>query len=79
VPASVAVPSLLFVSVTPAGSAPVRVIDIDAPVGVPLVVTVNEPAAPTVKSALLALVIAGGCFTVSVKLCVALAGCRCSR
>jgi hypothetical protein len=38
------------------------------------VVTVNEPAAPTVKSALLALVIAGGVFTVSVKLCVALGG-----
>ena len=40
--------------------------------GKPVAVTVKEPAAPTVNAALLALVMAGAWFTVSVKLCVAL-------
>jgi hypothetical protein len=35
-------------------------------------VTVNDPAVPTVNVVLLALVIAGAWFTVSVKVCVAL-------
>jgi len=39
--------------------------------GKPVAVTVNEPAAPTVKVALLALVIADAWFTVKVKLCTA--------
>ena len=39
--------------------------------GVPVAVTVKEPAVPTVKVALEALVIAGAWFTVRVKLCVA--------
>jgi hypothetical protein len=61
----------LFMKVTPLGSAPVSVKD---GVGVPVAVTENVPAAPTVKVVLLALVITGaalGVFTVSVKLWVA--------
>ena len=46
VPARVAVPSPLSMKVTPVGSAPVSV---RAAVGNPVVVTVNEPAGPTVK------------------------------
>src|SRR5512142_779611 len=57
VPASVAVPSLLLVNVTPPGNAPVSLISIAAPLGNPLVVTVNVPAVPTLNVALLALVI----------------------
>ena len=58
------------VNVTPEGSAP----DSErVGAGVPVAVTVNVPAVPTVNVALLALVIAGAWFTVSVKLCVALA------
>ncbi len=72
VPASVAVPLLLLVNVTPAGSAPSSVIDIDALVGTPVVVTVKVPAWLIVKVVLFALVIVGAWFTVSVKLCVAL-------
>src|SRR6266542_2234124 len=71
VPASVAVPSLLFTKVTPPGSEPVSLMFIDAPVGKPVVVTVNVPAVPTLNVALLALVMAGGWLTVRVKLCVA--------
>jgi hypothetical protein len=56
-------------SVTPVGSAPVSEND-DA--GNPLVVTVNDPAAPIVNAALVALVIAGASFTSKVKFCVAL-------
>jgi len=41
-------------------------------VGDLVAVTVNEPAVPTTKVVLLALVIAGAWFTVSVKFCVAL-------
>ncbi len=67
VPASVAVPSLLFTKVTPPGSAPVSVITIEALVGEPVVVTVKVPGVPTRKVALLALVIAGGCATVKLK------------
>jgi hypothetical protein len=68
VPLSVAVPFPLFTNVTPLGSAPVSVTD---GVGVPVVVTVKFPAAPTVNIVLLALVIAGAWFTVSVKLWLA--------
>ena len=56
VPEIVAVPSSLSVKVTPEGSAPVWVKDA---AGVPVVVTVNDPALPVVKVALSALVIAG--------------------
>jgi hypothetical protein len=51
--------------VTPLGSAPVSV---NAETGNPLALTVNDPAVPTVKVVLLALVIAGAWFTFSVKL-----------
>ena len=60
VPASVAVPLLLFVNVTPAGSAPLSVIDMLGPVGFPLVATLKVPAVPTAKVVLFALVMAGG-------------------
>ena len=56
VPARVAVPLPLSVKVTPVGSAPV--LEIPAG-GEPVVVTVKEPAVPTVKVVLLALVMAG--------------------
>src|ERR1043165_5905866 len=71
VPASVAVPLLLLSNVTPPGSAPVSLMIIDAPVGKPVVVTLNVPAVPTVNVTLFALVMAGGWVTTSVKLCVA--------
>src|SRR4051794_39008436 len=71
VPASVAVPSLLLTRVTPPGSEPVSPMIIAAPLGKPVVVTANVPAAPTVKVVLLPLVMAGACCTVSVKFCVA--------
>ena len=58
-------------NVTPEGNAP----DSDSVgVGVPVAVTLNVPATPTVKVVLEALVMEGaavGWFTVSVKLCVA--------
>ncbi len=56
------------VNVTPVGSAPVCE---TVGVGKPVVVTVNVPGVPTVKVVLAALVIAGGCWTVSVKACTA--------
>src|SRR5207244_2619047 len=56
VPASVPVPLVLSVKVTPLGSAPLRVI---AGVGVPVVVTVNVFEVPTVNVVVLADVIAG--------------------
>jgi hypothetical protein len=60
-------------NVTPLGSAPASVI---LGAGVPVAVTVNEPAVPSVKVVLLALVMAGACaagaFTVNVKSWVAL-------
>ena len=74
VPASVAVPSLLFVNVTPAGKAPVWLMAMDAFDGNPVVSTVNEPAWFVWKVALFALVMAGAWFTVSVKFWVALGG-----
>jgi hypothetical protein len=51
-------------SVTPLGSAPVSLM---VGAGNPVAVTVNVPAVPTVKVVLVALVIAAGWFTVSVK------------
>jgi len=68
VPASVAVPFPLSVKVTPVGNAPVSV---KAGTGKPVVVTVKDPAAPSAKEVLVALVKAGAWFTVSVKDCVA--------
>src|SRR6266446_4742930 len=60
VPLSVPVPLPLSVKLTPDGSAaPPRVID---GVGKPVVVTVNEPAWPTVNVVALALVMAGACW-----------------
>ena len=67
VPASVAVPSPLFVKVTPAGSEPVSVI---VAVGLPVEVTVKVPALPWVKVVLAPLVMvgaAGAGLTVSVN------------
>ena len=57
VPDSGAVPFRLSTKVTPAGKVPVLLID---GVGLPVAVTVNVPAVPTVKVAVPALVIAGG-------------------
>jgi hypothetical protein len=71
VPESVAVPSKLFTKLTPTGNAPLRVIDMLAFVGNPVVVTVKVPNEPWLNVVLFALVIAGGCWTVSVKLWVA--------
>ena len=56
VPEIVAVPLPLSVKFTPLGKDPVLAI---AAVGLPVVVTVNVPAAPAVNATLLALVIAG--------------------
>jgi hypothetical protein len=63
VPVIVAVPSLLSVNVTPPGSDPVMCI---AGVGLPVAVTVNVPFTFAINVVLLALVIAGGVFTVIV-------------
>lgn len=60
VPASVAVPLLLSTNVKLLGNAPVSVIDIEAPVGKPVVVTVKVSGVPVWKVLLLGLVIAGG-------------------
>ena len=68
VPATVAVPSPLSVKVKPAGNVPVSVM---AAVGEPVVVTVKVPAEPIVNCAWFALVIAGGCWTVMVRVWVA--------
>jgi hypothetical protein len=59
----------LLVNDTPLGKAP---LSLRLAVGWPLAVIVNVPAVPTVNVVLLALVMAGAWFTVSVKLCVAL-------
>ena len=64
VPLSVPVPSWLSRNPTPFGNCPVCVM-LEA--GNPVVVTVKEPAVPTRKLALSALVIAGACPTRSVK------------
>src|SRR6266850_42883 len=69
VPLSFPVPFPLSTNVTPLGNAPVS---LRVGLGVPVAVTVNVPAVPTVNVVLLALVITGAVFTVSVKLCVAL-------
>src|SRR5262245_28228712 len=66
-PVCVAGPASTFVAgvnVTPVGSVPVCD---TVGVGKPVVVTVSDAAVPTVKVALFALVIAGGCWTFSVK------------
>jgi hypothetical protein len=60
VPLRVPVPLPLSVNVTPLGGVPPNV---KAAVGIPEVVTVNEPGAPSVKVVLLPLVITG--FTIS--------------
>ena len=55
-------------NVTPLGSAP----DSESVgAGKPVAVTGSEPIVPATNVALLGLVIAGGAFTVNVKLCVA--------
>ena len=59
----------LELRLTPLGNGPVSE---KVGAGYPEVVTVKLPAAPAVKVVLPALVIAGACSTVSVKLCVAL-------
>jgi hypothetical protein len=56
------------VKVTPLGKVP---LSLKVGAGKPVSVTVNVPAAPTVKVVLFALVMAGFWLTVSVKLCVA--------
>jgi len=61
----------LFTRFTPAGRVPLRVIDMLAFVGKPVVVTLNVPATPWVNVVLFALVITGGCCTVRLKLWVA--------
>ena len=65
IPARVPVPFPLSVKDTPLGS--VAPPSLMAGVGVPVVVTVNDPAAPTVNVAALALVITGAVSTVNVK------------
>ena len=71
VPLRVAVPSPLFVKVTPVGSAPVLVIVVA--VGDPLVMIVNVPRIPVVNVVALELVITGavaaGCAVVSCVTC----------
>jgi len=57
VPLRVPVPFPLSVNATPLGRATPPLVRADA--GVPVVVTVNEPAVPTVKVVLFALVMAG--------------------
>jgi hypothetical protein len=71
----VAVVPLVYVTVTPEGrfdlAQPVKfALVMEFTAGVPLVVTVKVPVVPTVKVVELALVIAGGPSTVSVKVCV---------
>ena len=59
---------VLALNVTPLGSAPTS---LSVGAGVPVAVTVNVPAVPTVKVVLLVLVMAGPSFTCKVKLWVA--------
>ena len=61
-------PLPLSTNVTPAGSATPPSVRVGS--GNPVAVTVKVPAAPIVNLIALALVIAGACFTVNVKLCV---------
>ena len=68
VPLTVGVPPRIPVAelnVTPFGSVPLS-LHVDA--GVPVAITVKDPATPIVNVALFALAIVGGPFTVSVKL-----------
>src|ERR1017187_8614194 len=74
VPASVAVPSWLSTNETPEGRVPVSPMTIEAFVGKPVVVTAKVPAVPTLNAVLFALVMAGGWFTVSVKVWLASGG-----
>ena len=69
-PAGVPEKTPAAVKVTPEGKDPDSE---NVGAGVPVAVTVKEFAVPTVKVVLFALVMAGAWFTVSVKLCVALA------
>ena len=55
-------------NVTPLGSAPDS---LSVGTGNPVVITMNDPAAPTVKVVLFPLVTFGPSFTVSVKFCTA--------
>jgi hypothetical protein len=55
-------------NVTPLGKVPAS---LSVGGGKPVAVTVNVPASPTVKLVVLALVIAGACWTVRIKLCTA--------
>src|SRR5262245_21138368 len=71
VPLNVPVPLPLSTNVTPAGKTPLNVI---AGGGKPLVVTVNDPAAPARNVAPAALVIAGASFTINMNVCVASGG-----
>jgi hypothetical protein len=67
-PLTVGVPAripVVALNVTPFGRVPLSV---HVGAGVPVAVAVNDPAVPTTNVALFALVIAGGEFTVSVKL-----------
>src|SRR5258708_28568428 len=65
VPLLVAVPLWLSVKFTPPGSIPVSLIIIEAPVGKPVVFTVNDcPALPGANVVLLGLVIMGAWLTV---------------
>ena len=75
-PLRVAVPSPLSVKVTPAGSRWPVVLKmwaavIGVGVGLPVVVTVNVPAWPTVNAVRPALVMAASWLTVRVRICVA--------
>src|SRR5215472_14669475 len=65
VPLSVPVPFALPVKVIPLGNAPASV---KVGAGKPVVITGNDPEAPTVKVVVLALVIVGASSTVSAKL-----------
>ncbi len=56
-------------NVTPAGNVPAVTLTVGA--GKPVITTLNEPALPTVKVVLFALVIAGAALTTTVKACVA--------
>jgi hypothetical protein len=70
-PLTVGVPERIPVvplNVTPFGSVPLT---LPVGAGVPVAIAVNDPGAPSVNTALFALVIAGGEFTVSVKLWLA--------
>ena len=64
----------MFTKFTPAGKAPVSLIDMVALVGNPVVVTVKVPEDPWLKVVWSALVMVGASWMVSVKLWVASGG-----